>query len=87
MDARRKKLLFRAWRRGFREMDLLMGSFADERIAEMTDAELDEFEALLREADWDVYAWVSGNREIPEDQQGRDQNWRHKRYRGLSPAL
>ena len=70
MDARRKKLLFRAWRRGFREMDLLMGSFADERIADMNDAELDEFEALLAEADWDVYAWVTGNRDVPEAQQG-----------------
>ena len=40
MDDRRRKLKFRAWRRGFREMDLLMGSFADEYIADMSEDEM-----------------------------------------------
>ena len=52
--ARRKKLTFRAWRRGFREMDLLMGSFADAHMASMTDEDLFEFERLLATPDWDV---------------------------------
>jgi antitoxin CptB len=46
-EERRKKLKFRAWRRGFREMDLLMGSFADIAIESMDTAGLDEFERLL----------------------------------------
>ncbi|MEL7285925.1 MAG: succinate dehydrogenase assembly factor 2, partial [Pseudomonadota bacterium] len=60
LDERRRKLKFRAWRRGFREMDLLMGSFADTHIADMTDADLSEFERLLSTPDWEVYAWLIG---------------------------
>ena len=70
MDTRRKKLQFRAWRRGFREMDLLMGSFADAHIAEFDEAGLDEFEALLGVPDWEVYAWLIGQQAIPENYEG-----------------
>lgn len=70
MDAHRRKLSFRAWRRGFREMDLLMGSFADAHLETMTNTELDEFERLLDVPDWEVYAWVVGNTEVPENQVG-----------------
>ena len=45
--ARRKRLLFRAQRRGFKEVDLIFGAFAAEELAGMSDAELDQFEALL----------------------------------------
>ena len=44
---RRRKLRFRAWRRGFREMDLIMGQFAQQKIDAMSETELDEFERLL----------------------------------------
>jgi antitoxin CptB len=60
MDDRRKKLKFRAWRRGFREFDLILGPFADERLPGMSETELDQFEALLKAADQDVYSWVLG---------------------------
>ena len=60
MDARRRKLKFRAWRRGFREMDLLMGSFADQHLDQYGETELDQFEALLNLPDWEVYAWLVG---------------------------
>ena len=66
MDARRRKLKFRAWRRGFREMDLLMGSFADKYLGSYSEVELDQFEALLNLPDWEVYAWLVGQAEIPE---------------------
>lgn len=65
LDERRRKLKFRAWRRGFREMDLLMGSFADAHIAQMDDAELSEFERLLSTPDWEVYAWLIGQKAVP----------------------
>lgn len=68
MDARRRKLNFRAWRRGFREMDLLMGSFADQHLDSYDEAELDQFEALLNLPDWEVYAWLVGQADVPEDQ-------------------
>lgn len=67
MDERRRKIQFRAWRRGFRELDLLMGSFADQHLAELSEADIDEFERLLDVPDWDVYAWISGNKEAPEN--------------------
>ena len=59
MDDRRKKLKFRAWRRGFREIDLILGRFADARLAELDDAGLDAFEALLEAPDQDVYLWIT----------------------------
>lgn len=70
MDDRRRKLNFRAWRRGFREMDLIMGSFADKYLDTMSEQELDEFERLLAVADWDVFGWLTGTKEIPADQYG-----------------
>ncbi|MEO0981778.1 MAG: succinate dehydrogenase assembly factor 2 [Pseudomonadota bacterium] len=69
MDDRRRKLKFRAWRRGFREMDLLMGSFADAHIGELSDDDLDEFERLLGTPDWDVYAWLVGAKAVPPNYQ------------------
>lgn len=65
MDARRRKLKFRAWRRGFREMDLLMGSFADAHVAALSEDDLSEFERLLSTPDWEVYAWLIGQKTIP----------------------
>lgn len=64
---RRRKLRFRAWRRGFREMDLLMGSFADERLDEYGAGELDAFERLLATPDWEVFAWLIGQKPVPEN--------------------
>lgn len=69
MDAHRKKLTFRAWRRGFREMDLLLGAFADAHMAEMNDQEVVEFERLLATPDWEVYAWIIGQKPIPDNHQ------------------
>lgn len=66
LDERRRRLLFRAWRRGTRELDLIMGRFADEAIATMSEAEVDEFEKLCALPDLELYAWVVGNRPVPE---------------------
>jgi antitoxin CptB len=60
MDERRKKLQFRAWRRGFREIDLILGGFADRHGESLTEAELAAFEGLLNANDQDVYAWITG---------------------------
>lgn len=59
LDPRRKRALFRAWHRGIREMDLVMGRFADREMAGLTEAELDEVERLMEEPDPVVYAWVT----------------------------
>ena len=65
LDPRRKKLLFRSWHRGIREMDLILGGFADAEIATLTDAELDQYERLLELQDADLLSWVTGERPVP----------------------
>lgn len=65
--ARRKKLLFRAQRRGFKEVDLIFGTFAAEELAGLCDAELDQFEALLIAPDQEVYAWLRGHTPPPAE--------------------
>jgi len=65
LDDRRRKLKFRAWRRGFREMDLLMGSFADAHLPILSDDDVSEFERLLSTPDWEVYAWLIGQKPVP----------------------
>ena len=67
MDDRRKKLKFRAWRRGFREIDLILGRFADQRLAELDDTGLDAFEALLEAPDQDVYLWITEEAPAPPE--------------------
>jgi antitoxin CptB len=69
-DNRRSKLRFRAWRRGFRELDLLMGSFADEALAGLDETGLDEFERLLALPDWDVFAWITQQGPVPDVHRG-----------------
>ena len=60
LDDRRKRLLFRCWHRGTREMDLILGRFADAEIAALTDAELSDLENLIEVPDPDLYAALSG---------------------------
>jgi antitoxin CptB len=64
LDARRRRLLYRSWHRGTREMDLIMGRFADAMIGTLSDAELDDFERLSEEPEPDLYAWITGERPI-----------------------
>ncbi|TVQ57696.1 MAG: succinate dehydrogenase assembly factor 2 [Rhodobacteraceae bacterium] len=59
-DSRLKKLRIRSWRRGTKEMDLLLGPYADEALAALDGAALDAYERLLEENDQDLYAWISG---------------------------
>jgi antitoxin CptB len=60
LDDRRKRLLFRCWRRGMREMDLILGRFADAEIGSLSDAELADLESLIEVPDPDLYAALSG---------------------------
>jgi len=65
LDPRRKKILFRAWHRGMREMDLIMGRFAEERLDRMSEADLDVFELLIEAPDRDLLAWITGREPTP----------------------
>jgi antitoxin CptB len=69
-DARLKKLKFRAWRRGFREADLILGPFADTHVAGMDEATLDAFERLLEVPDQDLYAWITDRTPAPPEWDG-----------------
>ncbi|SDZ80633.1 succinate dehydrogenase assembly factor 2 [Rubrimonas cliftonensis] len=63
-ETRLKRLRIRCWRRGTKEMDMLLGPYADGPLAALDDAQLDAFEALLEENDQDLYAWISGAAEM-----------------------
>ena len=65
LDARRKRLRFRAWHRGMREMDLLLGRFADSAVAGFSDSEVTLFEALMEVPDPDLYSWITGAVPVP----------------------
>ena len=63
LDERRKRLLFRAWRRGVRETDLIVGRFADVYIDKFDETALDNFERLIEVPNAELYNWVSGEAE------------------------
>jgi antitoxin CptB len=62
---RRRRLLYRSWHRGTREMDLIMGRFADEMIGSLTEAELNEYERLSDLPDRELFSWVTGEAPVP----------------------
>ena len=61
------ELLFRSRHRGIREMDLVLGPFADARLAAMSEAELDEYERWLDVPDQQIFAWVNGAEAAPAE--------------------
>jgi antitoxin CptB len=65
-EARLKRLRMRAWRRGTKEMDLILGPFADAYLEGMSQEALDLFEAVLSENDQNLYLWVTGHPGAPE---------------------
>jgi len=64
-EARIKRMKMRSWRRGIREMDLILGPYADATLASLNVAELDLFDQMLEENDQDLYPWFSGARPCP----------------------
>jgi antitoxin CptB len=68
LDPRRRRLLFRSWHRGIREADLIMGRFADAYIADLSEVELEQYERLLDAQEQDLLSWMTGQIEIPADQ-------------------
>ena len=64
-EIRRKRLIYRSWHRGTREMDLILGSFADKNVPNFSEEELNEYEALLQLQDPDLYNWITGVEPVP----------------------
>lgn len=67
MTAHLRKLQYRAWHRGFREADLILGPFADNHLDGLAADELEDFERLLEAPDHDLYAWIIGQAEPPPE--------------------
>ncbi|MBC9245346.1 succinate dehydrogenase assembly factor 2 [Paracoccus sp. 11-3] len=58
-DTRIRRLKLRSWRRGMKEMDLILGHFADGPLTDLSSSQLDEYEAMMNENDQDLYLWVT----------------------------
>ena len=65
LDTRRRRLLFRAWHRGIKEMDLIMGRFSDAHVADLADTEIDDFERLMELRDQEILSWIDGTAQVP----------------------
>ena len=70
LDPRLKKISYRAWRRGFREADLILGPFADQRVPDMCADDIAAFEVLLDQPDHDLYGWIIGRDTAPAAYEG-----------------
>ncbi len=67
IETRRKRLRFRSWHRGTKELDLLLGGFADRELSAMDEADLERFEALLEVPEPTIYAWFTGQATPPPE--------------------
>jgi antitoxin CptB len=67
LDPRRRRLLFRCWHRGIREMDIVLGKFADAHLAILSETELNEIEQWLGIPDQQIFAWVNGMETTPQE--------------------
>jgi antitoxin CptB len=65
VERKRKQLIFRSWHRGTKEMDLLLGTFADGYLPHFSEKELHQYDAILKESDPDLYSWIMGTATPP----------------------
>lgn len=66
LEDRRRRLCFRGWHRGIKEMDIIFGNFIDKHNGEMDHADCDWFERLFDENDHEILGWVTGSIEVPD---------------------
>jgi len=67
IENKRKQLIFRSNHRGTKEMDLIMGSYANANVPEFTDQEVRDYESLLTQNDPDLYNWITDKEPAPEE--------------------
>lgn len=65
ISIKRKQLVFRSWHRGTREVDLLLGRFADAHVAGFDAEQLAQYDRFLNNSDPDIFNWVSGQEPLP----------------------
>jgi len=80
-QARLRKLSFRAWRRGFKEADIILGNFADDYLPRLTPEQLDVFEALLEVPDQDLYGWIIERDPTPPEHRSEIMNMLNQYYK------
>jgi antitoxin CptB len=66
---KRKQLLFRSWHRGTREIDLLLGKFADRHVPEMDAGQLELYDRFLSNNDPDIFNWVTAAEPLPPEEE------------------
>ncbi|KAI9222273.1 succinate dehydrogenase assembly factor 2, mitochondrial [Blastocladiella britannica] len=64
-DSKRRRLVWQSRKRGILECDLLLSTFAREHLASLTREQLDVYDALLEENDWDIYYWATKKKTVP----------------------
>lgn len=67
LEQRKKRILLHSKQMGIRENDLLLSSFVDKYLPTLSEQQLDQYEALLKQSDWDIYYWVIGSRPVPAE--------------------
>lgn len=65
IETRKRRILFRAWHRGTREMDLILGRFADASVGGFDEFEIGLLETLMEVPDPDLYNWIVGAKPVP----------------------
>lgn len=65
-EARLKRMSMRSWRRGMKEMDLILGAFSDANLATMPTEKLDIYDSMMSENDQELYKWVTGQSAAPD---------------------
>ena len=66
LETRKKRLKFQCWHRGFKELDLILGHFADQFLADLSELEVTDLETLLRMPDHDIYQWINSKAPVEE---------------------
>jgi antitoxin CptB len=66
-DETKKRLSYRAWHRGMKEMDLILGGFSDRRLESLSPEELSRFEEIVSYPDTKLYLWITGREPIPAE--------------------
>jgi antitoxin CptB len=83
-NLRAKRALYRSRHRGTRELDIVLGGFAERFVHEFDEAELGRFEALLDEPDPSLYDWLLHGAAVPERHQGELMNRLKAHAEGVS---
>lgn len=66
-ETRLKRLLYQSIHRGCKETDMILGDFATAYLNTLSPEEIDIYEQFINEKDWDIYAWATGNQELPDE--------------------